>query len=231
MRAEQILFTQGFGTRYECRGIVELGRFRVNGSVCTDPDAEIPTENLTFSVDGVLWPFYEKAIVMMNKPEHYECSLKPLHHPSVSSLLPPQLRCRSLQPVGRLDEDTTGLILFTDDGQLLHKLTHPKKKIVKVYRVTLKHPVTQKQIDTLLAGVILNGEKQLTKASQCNMVSDHVLELTISSGKYHQVKRMIAAVSNRVIKLERIKFGGLVLPEGLAPGKWTWIPSEQEIFK
>lgn len=126
MIAEQILFSQGFGTRHECTGLIVQGRFRVNGTAVTDPDEDIPTEDLTFEVDGVQWPFFEKAIILLNKPEHYECSLKPIHHPSVLSLLPPPLRVRKVQPVGRLDEDTTGLLLLTDDGKLIHRLTHPK---------------------------------------------------------------------------------------------------------
>lgn len=126
MIAEQILFSQGFGTRHECTGLILQGRFHVNGTAVTDPDEDIPTENLTFEVDGVEWPFFEKAIILLNKPEHYECSLKPIHHPSVLSLLPPPLRVRKVQPVGRLDEDTTGLLLLTDDGKLIHRLTHPK---------------------------------------------------------------------------------------------------------
>ena len=83
MIAEQILFSQGFGTRHECTGLIVQGRFRVNGTAVTDPDEDIPTEDLTFEVDGVQWPFFEKAIILLNKPEHYECSLKPIHHPSV----------------------------------------------------------------------------------------------------------------------------------------------------
>ena len=136
MIAEQILFSQGFGTRHECTGLIVQGRFHVNGIAVTDPDEDIPTDNLTFEVDGVKWPFFEKAIILLNKPEHYECSLKPIHHPSVLSLLPPPLRVRKVQPVGRLDEDTTGLLLLTDDGKLIHRLTHPKKHVSKIYRVS-----------------------------------------------------------------------------------------------
>ncbi len=166
---------------------------------------------------------------MMNKPEHYECSLKPLHHPSVISLLPPPLRTRKLQPVGRLDEDTTGLLLFTDDGKLIHRLTHPKKHVDKVYRVTLKHPITDNQISTLLKGVLLKDEKAEVKAGSCVKITDNVIELTLAQGKYHQVKRMLAAVSNRVTALERVQFGRLKLPADLAAGQWRWVASASEI--
>ena len=150
----------------------------------TDPDEDIPTEDLTFEVDGVQWPFFEKAIILLNKPEHYECSLKPIHHPSVLSLLPPPLRVRKVQPVGRLDEDTTGLLLLTDDGKLIHRLTHPKKHVTKIYRVTLKHPVTEKQIAQLLKGVQLADSPDIVKAVSCEKLSELVIDLGITQGKY-----------------------------------------------
>ena len=94
MKAEQILFSQGFGTRHECRGLILLGKFTAAGMPVEDPDEDIDTKDLVFTVDGTAWPYYEKAIVMMNKPEHYECSLKPLHHPSVISRTAPFYRRR-----------------------------------------------------------------------------------------------------------------------------------------
>ncbi len=135
MKAEQILFSQGFGTRHECQGLISLGKFSVDGEIITDPGQEISTENLTFNVNGTDWPYYEKAIVMLNKPAGYECSMRPTRYPSVRSLLPEPLRRRNLQPVGRLDADTTGLLILTDDGALNHYLTHPKNDVAKVYMV------------------------------------------------------------------------------------------------
>ena len=182
MKAEQVLFSQGFGTRHECVGIIANGRFKENGELVTDPYEEIDTDNLTFEVDGKPWRFFEKAIILLNKPQHYECSLKPLHHPSVLSLLPPPLRVRGVQPIGRLDEDTTGLLILTDDGKLNHRLTHPKKKVPKVYRVTAKHPITEKMIQQLLAGVKLDDSDEIVKAHECSLISEKVLDLTIFQG-------------------------------------------------
>ncbi len=230
MKADQVLFSQGFGTRHECVGIIANGRFKANGELVTDPYEEIDTDNLTFEVDGKPWRFFEKAIILLNKPQHYECSLKPLHHPSVLSLLPPPLRVRGVHPIGRLDEDTTGLLLLTDDGKLNHRLTHPKKKVPKVYRVTAKHPITEKMIQQLLAGVKLDDSDEIVKAHECSLISEKVLDLTIFQGKYHQVKRMLAAVSNRVEALERIKFGKLDLPKDLPLGEWTWVDAPSEIY-
>ena len=230
MRLEQILFTQGFGTRHECRGLISLGRAAFRSEVLRDPDAEINEEGLLFSVDGEIWPYYEKALIVMNKPAGYECSQKSTHHPSVMTLLPAPLRRRGLQPVGRLDADTTGLLLLTDDGALLHRLTHPKRHVGKRYRVACKHPVSESIVQRLEQGVLLVDEKMPLMATNVAKKSDNVLEMTITSGKYHQVKRMIAAAGNRVEALERISFGKLALPADLEPGKWRWVSSPSEVI-
>lgn len=229
MQLEQILFSQGFGTRHECRGIIAGGRVTVNGVVINDPYEDLDTEGLIFNVDNVSWPFFQKAIVAMNKPAGYECSRKPLHHPSVISLLPPPLRNRGVQPVGRLDEDTTGLLIFTDDGALLHRLTHPKKHVSKVYRVTTKHAMTELMYHRLLKGVLLDGERETVAAEVINQVDNNIFDMQISQGKYHQVKRMVAAVGNRVVDLQRIAFGKFVLPSTLGVSQWCFIRREDLI--
>lgn len=230
MRLEQILFSQGFGTRHECRGLIALGRAAFSGKVLTDPDAEIDPEGIEFSVDGVAWPYRERALLLMNKPAGYECSQKPLHHPSIMTLLPAPLRVRGVQPVGRLDADTTGLLLFTDDGALQHRLTHPKRHVAKRYRVLCKHAVEKKVVESLLAGVLLADEKVPLKAADVEKIGERVLEMTITSGKYHQVKRMIAAAGNRVEALERVRFGKLVLPEDLPQGQWRWLSGASDVI-
>lgn len=229
MRIEQIIFSQGFGTRHECLGLIVNGHVSVNGEVVTDPDQDFDEKGLEFSVDGRSWTYYEKAVVALYKPTGYECSQKPIHHPSVMTLLPPPLRRRAIQPVGRLDEDTTGLLILTDDGALQHRLIHPKKHVRKVYEVTCRHPITEKMMNSLLSGVMLDGEKKPVKADSVEKVTENILHLTISQGKYHQVKRMIAAVSNRVDALHRIAVGKFVLPDSLELGKWMFITPEDLI--
>ena len=160
------------------------------------------------------------------------CSLKPGAWPGVHNLLPLPLRRRGLQPVGRLDQDTTGLLLMTDDGPLLHKLTSPKHHVPKVYEVTCKHPVTQAMCDKLLKGVVLDddpapvaahaAERVLPEGAAPDADTLH-LRLTLLQGKYHQVKRMVAAVGNRVEGLHRSQIGRLTLPDDLAPGQWRWL--------
>jgi 16S rRNA pseudouridine516 synthase len=137
----QLLFSQGFGTRRECAGLVAAGWVEIEGVVCLDAAREVDPEGLAFSVRGEPWTYHARALLVMNKPAGHECSQKPKHHPSVYSLLPAPLRRRGVQAIGRLDEDTTGVLLFTDDGTLIHRLTSPKHHVPKVYEVGCKHPV------------------------------------------------------------------------------------------
>lgn len=227
MQLQQILFSQGFGTRHECAGLIANGHVRFAGQTLTDPYDELDPEGLVFTVDGVDWPWRDKALVLLHKPAGYECSLKPKHHPSVLSLLPGPLRVRGVQPVGRLDEDTTGLLLLTDDGSLIHRWTHPKRKLPKLYEARLKHPMDEAACQKLLAGVVLDDDPAPVKAEGAELPEPTLLQLSLTSGRYHQVKRMVAAVSNRVEGLHRSQFGRLRLPADLAPGQWTWVdPAE-----
>ncbi len=223
MRLSAILFSQGFGTRRECVGRVLDGQVTVAGRVCDDPDEDFGTDGLVFSVEGREWPFREKALVALHKPAHYECSMKPRHHPSVMSLLPAPLRTRGLQPVGRLDEDTTGLLLLTDDGTLIHRLTSPKKHMPKVYEATTRHPVDERQLTALRTGVVLDDDPAPVAALEALAAGEHGLRMTLTEGRYHQVKRMVAAVGNRVDALHRSAIGAYRLPPELAPGQWCWL--------
>lgn len=223
MQLERLLQSQGFGSRKACRDLIRHGRVRVAGQPVEDPFAEFDPAGLRFSVDGQDWTWREHATVMLHKPAGYECSRSPRHHPGVLSLLPAPLASRGAQSVGRLDEDTTGLLLLTDDGDLLHRLISPKSKLPKVYRVTAKHPVDDAQIAALLAGVRLRDEPGPLAAVACERLDGNVIRLTLTEGKYHQVKRMLAAAGNRVEALTRVAVGGLALPTDLAEGQWRWL--------
>ncbi|MBS1161694.1 MAG: ribosomal small subunit pseudouridine synthase [Proteobacteria bacterium] len=226
MQLERILQKHGFGSRRECRGLVRRGRVAINGTLCEDPFVELAIDGLVFTVDGVDWPYAEFACLMLHKPLHYECSRKPKHHPGVLELLPVALRERDVQPIGRLDEDTSGLLLITNDGQLNHQLSSAKRKVPKIYLATTKHPVEQELIDQLLAGVLLTDEPEPIAAAAAEKVGEHLLRLTLTSGKYHQVKRMVAAAGNRVEALHREAVGELQLPADLKPGEWRWLSAD-----
>lgn len=225
MSLARLLFTQGFGTRRECEALCRAGRVRVRGEVVDDPLADVTASEV--EVDGQAWPVCERALVLLHKPAGYECSQKPRDHPGVLSLLPLPLRRRGVQPVGRLDADTTGLLLLTDDGALIHRWTHPKRHLPKVYEVTVKHPLHDAQLQALRDGVVLADDPQPVRAAAAEATGTHTLRLTLTEGRYHQVKRMLAAAGNRVEALHRSGFGALVLPPDLASGHWRWLqPAE-----
>ena len=222
----QILFSQGFGSRRECAAIVAAGEVQVDGRVVADPHAEFATDNLVLRIGERDWPYRMPALVLLHKPAGTECSRRPRHHPSVLSLLPAPLQRRGVQPVGRLDADTTGVLLLTDDGALIHRLTHPKRHVEKVYDVTTADPIDDAQMAALLGGVVLHDDPRPVRALVCERVAPNALRLTLAEGRYHQVKRMLGAVGNRVERLHRSAFAGVVLPAGLAPGGWCWLTGE-----
>ncbi len=230
MQLQEILFSQGFGTRRICAGLIQHGHVTVAGQPVTDATADFETQGLLFGVDGVEWPYQERAYLMLNKPAATECSRKPSSHPSIYTLLPAPLRQRpqkgatqGVQAVGRLDQDTTGLLLLTDDGQFIHRMSSPRHHVPKVYEVTARHAVDEKQIACLLDGVVLEDDPRPVRAAGCERTADGRLRLTLTEGKYHQVKRMIAAVGNRVEALHRSRIGRLELPPDLLPGQWRWL--------
>ncbi len=220
---EKILFSQGFGTRRYCSDLVFAELVKVNGVLAQDPEERITTEKLNLNVEGQDWEYHEKAYIAFNKPPNYECSHKTTHHPSVYSLLPTPFIERGLQCVGRLDFDTTGLLLISDDGQFIHKMTTPKKNIGKVYEITTPEAITQTQIEHLLNGVVLDDDPKPCFATACKQLSENRLAMTIVEGRYHQVKRMMAAVGNHVAKLHRLEIGAYVMPSELAEGEWRWL--------
>lgn len=231
----EVLFSQGFGTRRVCWGLVQQGLVALGEDrrVCDDPAEVVATDGLVFWVQAVRWEFHERAYLLLHKPAGHECSQKPGAHPSIYTLLPSPLRQRGggaaagVQAVGRLDQDTTGLLLLSDDGQFIHRLTSPRHHVPKVYEVGLRHPVEERQVQRLLAGVVLDDDPRPVRAAACEATGDLALRLTLTEGKYHQVKRMVAAVGNRVESLHRSAIGVLTLPPSLLPGQWRWLTADE----
>jgi len=237
MQWQDVLYTQGFGTRRVCAGLIEQGlvqfydKNQALALVIPAQDAIfIEANELTFRVQGVDWRYAEKAYILLNKPAGTECSHKPGAYPSVYTLLPAPLRQRpqkgavqGVQAVGRLDQDTTGMLLLTDDGQFIHRMSSPRHHVPKIYEVTVKHALDDRQLQQLLDGVVLDDDPKPVAAAACQQRSEHQFSLTLTQGKYHQVKRMVAAVGNRVEALHRSQIGGLHLPDDLAPGQWRWL--------
>ena len=236
MRLSELLYSQGFGTRRLCAGLIENGLVTVRGEVLSEPATEIDVSTwpVAYTVQGQSWEYQQRAYVMLNKPAGYECSHRPGAWPSVYTLLPAPLRQRptpgkvqGVQAVGRLDQDTTGLLLLSDDGAFIHRMNSPRHHVPKVYEVTTKHPLDERQITRLKAGVVLDDDPKPVAAADAQALGEHHLQLTLTEGKYHQVKRMVAAVGNRVEALHRSRIGGLALPADLAPGEWRWLCQDE----
>ena len=237
MQLQEVLYSQGFGTRRVCAGLIQQGYVQVYDNAegglarnCTDAAAQFEAPGLRFRVKGVDWPYCDKAYLLLHKPAGTECSQKPSTYPSVYTLLPSPLRTRpqkaavqGVQAVGRLDQDTTGMLLLTDDGKFIHRMSSPRHHVPKVYEVTVKHPLDDSQIAQLLSGVVLDDDPQPVRAAACEAAGPLHLRLTLTEGKYHQVKRMVAAVGNRVESLHRSQIGGLSMPPDLARGQWCWL--------
>lgn len=226
MFLEKMLQSQGFGSRKHCQQLIKNGAIAIQGEVITNAKHKLDLSNLSFSVYGESFDYREKVYIALNKPQDYECSHQATHHFSVFDLFDDVLMNRGLQCVGRLDQDTSGLLLLTDDGQFLQALTHPKKHVAKVYQMQTADPVTEQQIQQLQQGVELRNESGVFAATDVIQLAENELQLTIHQGVYHQVKRMLAAVGNKVERLHRQQIGALALPE-LEKGKWIYLTEQQ----
>ena len=228
MNLIKYLQAQGIGSRRQCQWLVQNALIQINGGTQSNAKAEVRPETVqSLTVDGeeaVVIPLPD-FYILLNKPAGYEVSHKPRDYPSVFTLLPDQVRAADIQAVGRLDADTTGVLLITNDGQFNHRMTSPKHKVAKIYRITLKHPASDTLCSSLKNGVLLHDDNETVAAQEAILQTPTTLLMTISEGKYHQVKRMIAAAGNRVEALHRLRFGDWEC-EDLLPGQWRFIQPE-----
>ena len=226
MILEKMLQSQGFGSRKNCQNLIKNGAVQIQGEMVSDPKLKLKLDQLEFNVSGQTYQYREKVYIALNKPAGYECSHQATHHFSVFELFDHVLLERGLQCVGRLDQDTTGLLLLTDDGQFLQALTHPKKHVAKVYRMQTADAVTEEQLLNLEQGVELRNENGIFVATDVKQIAEHEMQMAIHQGVYHQVKRMLAAVGNKVEKLHRQQIGLLKLQD-LGEGEWIYLTESQ----
>lgn len=225
---DRILQSQGFGSRRYCRQLVEEGEVSVGAQVLDDWKTPLETEGLRFTVFEEEWQYRDKLYLALNKPPGIECSRKPSHHPGVMTLLPSQFSWRNVQAVGRLDHDTTGLLLLSDDGAFIHAMSSPRHHVPKLYVARTAEPVTPELVRSLLAGVQLHDEPAPLAAVHCRALDAHRIEIVLEQGKYHQVKRMLAAAGNHCEALQRVSIGGLRTEDlGLESGKWCYLEPAQ----
>ncbi len=230
MRLDRLLANLGYGSRREMQILARNGRIRLDGEVLRDIEARAPlTPDLSqrLTLDGEALDPLPGLVLMMNKPLGVTCSHKEAG-PLVHRLLPDRWRRRepALSTVGRLDKETSGLLLLTDDGALLHRIISPRKKIAKIYHASLDRTLNGDEAEIFASGeLMLEGEEKPLLPARLEILAEKEALLTIFEGRYHQVRRMFAAVGNHVLGLRREALGGLSLDETLAPGDWRQLNS------
>ena len=229
MTLDRILQSQGFGSRRQCQARIARGEVSVAGSPVADWLEDFAPEGLAFSVEGEAWVYRAQLYLALNKPAGIECSRKPSHHPGVLTLFPHPFAERGLQPVGRLDHDTTGLLLLSDDGAFIHAQSSPKRHQDKTYVATVAAPATPALVAQLVSGVQLIDEPKPIAARSARMLGEDEIEIVLTQGKYHQVKRMLAAAGNHCAALRRSAIGGLTLEAlDLQPGQWRHLSAAEQ---
>jgi len=218
MRLDKLIASSTAFSRAQAKGIIRGGKITVNGKIAKSGSLKLD-DDAVVEYMGVAITKPEPQYIMFHKPAGVVCANVDEDHETVfDKLFLP--RMDTLHIAGRLDIDTTGLLLITDDGQWSHKITSPKHEHEKTYLVDLDSPISEKQIRILREGVQLKNETKRSLPAKIEVLEDQKVTITISEGKYHQVKRMFAAVGNHVVKLHRKQIGKIILDAELAPGEW-----------
>lgn len=231
-RVDKLLSSMGYGSRTEMARLAKAGGIVLDGADLLDVSARIPvTPDLPqrMEVDGEALDPVQGLVILLNKPLGMTCSHKE-DGPLVYDILPARWRRRdpAISTIGRLDKQTSGLLLLTDDGDLLHRVISPKRHVRKTYRATLARPLTGTEGDLFASGTLmLEGEAKPLAPAELQVLSPTEALLTVTEGRYHQVRRMFAATGNHVLALHRESLGGLRLPDGMAPGQWRLLQAEE----
>lgn len=225
MRLDKFLTEMEIGSRSQVKTYIKKGLITVNGLVCKDSDFKLDENIDIVSYAGETLSYQKFRYYILNKPKGVVTATKDAKDKTVMDLLE-NVRKTDLSPVGRLDKDTEGLLLITNDGALAHALLSPKKHVDKVYRVSLAKPITKEETEQLEAGVDI-GDDSITMPAKVEMVHNTEILLTIHEGRFHQVKRMLKAVGNEVVDLKRESFGCLTLEESLKSGTFRELTIEE----
>lgn len=226
MRLDKVLAHAGLGTRKEVKEIIRKKRVKVNAEVCTQMDRKIHLQEDILHVDDKLISFDSNVYIMLHKPSGVLSATKDRERLTVLDLIKDTLP-KGCFPVGRLDIDTEGLVLITNDGALAHDLLAPKKHVEKTYLVHLKQALQESDIRTLESGMYIGNHEQCLPA-RVEVIHHTKIYLTIYEGKYHQIKRMMKCLGNEVLYLKRVRMGSLTLDENLAKGEYRYL-TQQEI--
>lgn len=225
MRLDKYLVAMEAGSRSEVKELCKKGLITVNGTICKQSDTKIDENKDEITCKGKILSYQKYRYYMLHKPAGVVTATRDKQEKTVLDLLV-GISTKDLSPAGRLDKDTEGLLLITNDGELIHNLLSPRKHVDKTYYVKTKNAVDIEAQKALEQGVDI-GEEALTLPAKVALISEKELLLTIQEGKFHQVKRMLLAVNNEVIYLKRMTFGSLTLDEGLAPGKFRALTEEE----
>ncbi|HSQ41545.1 MAG TPA: pseudouridine synthase [Fibrobacteraceae bacterium] len=237
---ETKLFLLGLGSRRECRNLIRNGLVRLDDELWEEPLAPIPVAAKKLEVNGEPISLQTRVYTILHKPAGYECSHQADRYPTVYDLLPPRWNRMGVQSAGRLDVDTSGLLILSNDGNFVHHLESPRHELGKTYEILPEAQLDKGQFNSLRAGVNLRGEKGLFQPVCLEALPDGWLRMEIREGKYHQVKRMLAAVRGRVKELRRVAIGSLILTPEWKSGVWRelttkdfaalhWTPNDEEL--
>ncbi|MBE6836908.1 MAG: rRNA pseudouridine synthase [Ruminococcus sp.] len=221
MRLDKFIASQRTDlSRKDVKELCKKGRISVNGNITKQSDHKINAEKDIVSVDGVEISYNKYIYIMLNKPQGVVCSTRDGASPTVLSLLPPELNRKGLFPAGRLDKDTEGFVLITDDGELAHRILSPKNHVDKKYYVELLKPVEESYVEAFSSGMEIDGG-DVCKPAQLIPCDDNpnACHVILHEGMFHQIKRMFEKLNNKVTYLKRISIGGLVLDDSLKPGE------------
>lgn len=228
MRLDKFLSEVGVGTRSQVKAAVRKGRVTVNGDVVTRPEYKVKPGTDTVAYAGTVCA-YERVYYMLHKPAGVVTAVTDNVNRTVMDLIDTKGR-KKLSPVGRLDKDTEGLLLITDDGALSHSLLSPARHVDKTYLARLAHPLTPESKRRLETGVDIGDGKPTLPASIQDVSNDEsgpAVYITIREGRFHQIKRMLEAVENEVVYLKRLSMGSLRLDEALPPGEYRRLTDEE----
>ncbi len=226
-RLDGFLTACGAASRKEAAAAIRRGEVTVNGLPVRDPAAKIDERDARIIFRGTPLFYSPYLYVMLNKPAGFVSATEDKRLPYVLTLLSPEHQRRGLFPVGRLDRDTVGLLLMTDDGETAHRLLSPKRGIEKIYRFTCENPLTDSDVSRFAAGLTVDGGELCRPARLSPDPGGLSGCVTLTEGKYHEVKRMFQAVGNRILSLERISFGGIPLDPALSRGQWRELTEDE----
>ena len=233
IRIDRFLCHMGIGSRSEIKKFLKTCRVKLNGKFEKSPNTQVDIDKDEILFDDEIVIYKEFTYLMLNKPKDYISATFDPKLPTVLELLEFPYSNMELFPVGRLDIDTTGFLILTNDGKFSYNVTNPKKKVNKKYLVTLRDDISSNQIESLENGIYFEKEDFTTENAKVEKISEKEINLTISEGKFHQVKRMLEYVGNEVVELKRVSIGNLNLDEELKLGEYREITNSEleEIFR